>query len=284
MDNQLKWWPSPAKLNLFLHITGRRSDGYHELQSLFQMLDYGDEIAFEVDQDNSEIQLLSPLPGVDAKDNLIVRAAQALQTKTHSTKGCRIYLQKKLPMGGGIGGGSSNAATTLLVLNKLWECDLTTEQLADVGLSLGADVPVFVHGNTAFAEGVGEHLIPYPVTNKWYLVVFPNCHISTAKIFNAPNLPRDTVKIHPNEYQFDITQNDCQNLVINLYPEVANLLQWLLQFAPSRMTGTGACVFAVFDQQREALEIRDKLPPDWQGFVARGVDQSPLLSMSSEQD
>ena len=248
------------------------------------MLDYGDELAFKVKPETKAISIETPLTGVKPEDNLIVKAAKALQQFADVSQGCQIYLNKKLPMGGGIGGGSSNAATTLLVLNRLWNCGLSQQQLADIGLQLGADVPVFVHGNTAFAEGIGEHLIPQPVASKWYLVVFPNCHISTAEIFNADQLPRSTPKMQPGDYHFDVTHNDCQNLVIDRYPEVANLLQWLLQFAPSRMTGTGACVFAVFDEQHKALETHQKLPAKWQGFIAQGVDQSPLLSMLSEQD
>ena len=274
-DTLATWWPSPAKLNLFLHINGRRSDGFHELQSVFQMLSYGDELAFEVTHEPS-ICMHTPLVGVADDDNLIIKAARALQKHCHCKLGCTIYLNKKLPMGGGIGGGSSNAATTLRVLNELWDCKLNIDQLAELGLALGADVPVFVHGHTAFAEGVGEILTPIAVDSKVYLVVFPNCHVATATIFGSPNLPRNTPKINAKDYQFDITQNDCQNLVIDQYSEVAKLLQWLLQFAPSRMTGTGACVFAVFDDHEKAEQVFNKLPSDWHGFIAQGVDESPL--------
>lgn len=275
--NGLDWWPSPAKLNLFLHINGRRPDGYHELQSVFQMLSYGDELAFETTGANT-IQMATKLDGVDDKDNLIVKAASLLQAKLDTSQGCIIHLNKRLPMGGGIGGGSSNAATTLLVLNHLWGGNLSTSQLAKLGLGLGADVPVFVHGNTAFANGVGEDLVPIHIQSKIYLVVFPNSHVSTAEIFNAENLPRNTPKIAMADYRFDITQNDCQNLVVDRYPEVANLLQWLLQFAPSRMTGTGACVFAVFETEKEAEHVFKQLPTKWRAFIAKGVERSPLVN------
>lgn len=270
------WWPSPAKLNLFLHINGRRPDGYHELQSVFQMLSYGDELAFEITQ-SSQIQMATKLDGVEETDNLIVKAAKILQSKLEISLGCKIHLNKRLPMGGGIGGGSSNAATTLLVLNRLWQANLTTQELATLGLALGADVPVFVYGNTAFANGVGENLIPMHVKTMFYLVVFPNSHVSTAEIFGAENLPRNTPKIAMADYRFDITKNDCQNLVLDRYPEVANLLQWLLQFAPSRMTGTGACVFAMFETEKEADKVFKQLPTKWRAFIAKGVDKSPLI-------
>jgi len=275
--NELIWWPSPAKLNLFLHINGRRADGYHELQSVFQMLSYGDELAFSVTQ-SSEIEMATTLEGVDDKDNLIIKAAKILQSHLGCQLGCKIHLRKRLPMGGGIGGGSSNAATTLLVLNHLWKGHLSTHALATLGLALGADVPVFVHGHTAFAEGIGEHLVPIQLEPKVYLVVFPNSHVSTAEIFNAEKLPRNTPKIALADYRFDITQNDCQNLVLDRYPEVANLLQWLLQFAPSRMTGTGACVFAVFETEKEAGQVLNQLPTKWRAFIANGVDTSPLIN------
>ncbi|MDM7861193.1 4-(cytidine 5'-diphospho)-2-C-methyl-D-erythritol kinase [Alteromonas sp. ASW11-36] len=279
----MKWWPSPAKLNLFLHITGRRDNGYHELQSVFQMLSFGDELAFDITTDNS-IQLMTPIEGVANSDNLIVRAATLLQQHCSVNKGCQIHLRKRLPMGGGIGGGSSNAATALTVLNKLWQCGLSTEELADLGLTLGADVPVFVHGHTAFAEGVGENLNPISIASKFYLVVFPNCHVATGVVFNHPDLPRNSAKISISDYHFETTRNDCQQIVTECYPEVANLLQWLINYAPSRMTGTGACVFAVFDTAAEAQRVLQQVPAKWRGFVAQGVDKSPLIKALSEQD
>jgi 4-diphosphocytidyl-2-C-methyl-D-erythritol kinase len=277
------WWPSPAKLNLFLHINGRYPNGYHQLQSIFQLLDFGDELAFEIEQDQ-QITLCTELDGVAHDDNLIVQAAKLLRkeiltkdpTRIKSSLGCNIFLRKSLPMGGGIGGGSSNAATTLVVLNYLWEGKLTLGELATLGLCLGADIPIFVHGFTAFAEGVGEQLEPKSTKPANYLVVFPDCHVSTKKIFNHPGLPRNTPKISPLDYHFDNTHNDCQQLVCQLYPNVANTLRWLLEYAPSRMTGTGSCVFAVFQDPTEALRVQNLLPQGSVSFIATGVNQSPL--------
>jgi 4-diphosphocytidyl-2-C-methyl-D-erythritol kinase len=275
----LNWWPSPAKLNLFLHINGRYENGYHQLQSLFQILDYGDELAFDVNASN-RITLADPIAGVADKDNLIIKAAYLLKSTLPDIKskslGCNIYLRKRLPMGGGIGGGSSNAATTLLVLNKLWNCHLSEAKLIALGLTLGADVPIFIHGKTAFAEGVGEKLEQVNLSTKTYLVLFPNSHISTAQIFSLPNLPRNTAKINFNDYSFDNTHNDCQELVCERDPNVAKALHWLLEYAPSRMTGTGSCVFAMFEHRQDALNVQALLPKDSISFVANGVNTSPL--------
>jgi 4-diphosphocytidyl-2-C-methyl-D-erythritol kinase len=275
MDQELNWWPSPAKLNLFLHVNGRYPNGYHQLQSLFQVLDYGDELAFEINE-GQDIELMSPIDGVANEDNLIVKAALLLQKEAKAGQGCKIYLKKRLPMGGGIGGGSSNAATTLVVLNHLWDTQLSDTQLAQLGLQLGADVPIFVAGNTAFAEGVGEQLYPADIPKKSYLVVFPDCHVSTAEIFGAADLPRSSAKISFEAYNFAETHNDCQELVCKRYPNVANTLRWLLEYAPSRMTGTGACVFAVLDTQKQALALQAKLPKGSVSFVANGVSRSTL--------
>ncbi|MFT2090639.1 4-(cytidine 5'-diphospho)-2-C-methyl-D-erythritol kinase [Paraglaciecola sp. 2405UD69-4] len=276
---QLTWWPSPAKLNLFLHINGQYENGYHQLQSLFQLLDFGDELAFEVNN-SGKVHLANPIEGVPDSDNLIIKAALLLKQTAPSPEaerfGCTIYLKKKLPMGGGIGGGSSNAATTLLVLNHLWKCNLDLDTLAKLGLSLGADVPIFIYGKTAFAEGVGEKLNFTSVPSSYYLVVFPNCHVSTADIFKDPDLPRNTPKIDFSEYQFSNTRNDCQKLVCERHVDVANALQWLLEYAPSRMTGTGACIFAMFEHKKDALHVQSLLPNKMTSFVAKGVDSSPL--------
>ncbi|MEP1554922.1 4-(cytidine 5'-diphospho)-2-C-methyl-D-erythritol kinase, partial [Paraglaciecola sp.] len=190
--------------------------------------------------------------------------------------GCTIHLKKNLPMGGGIGGGSSNAATTLVVLNKLWNCQLNEQALAKLGLSLGADVPIFIYGKTAFAEGVGEKLSPTTLADTCYLVVFPNCHVSTAEIFTHPDLPRNTAKIDFSEYQFANTRNDCQKLVCERHVDVAKTLHWLLEYAPSRMTGTGACIFAIFEHRKEALKVQALLPNEMTSFIANGVNLSPL--------
>lgn len=275
MDNTLDWWPSPAKLNLFLHITGRYDNGYHQLQSLFQLLDYGDQLAFELRHDDS-VRMATTLAGVADDENLIIRAARLLQQHCQLKQGCDIHLHKVLPMGGGIGGGSSNAATTLVVLNHLWQCHLPLTELARLGLSLGADVPIFVHGQTAFAEGVGEQVYPANIESKCYLVAYPNCHISTASVFAAKDLPRSTAKIRWQDYSFDTTHNDCEKLVCQQHEEVANLLQWLIEYAPSRMSGTGACVFAIFDNAEAAKEVLKTLPPNYHGFIANGVNRSPL--------
>jgi len=270
------WWPSPAKLNLFLHILGRYDNGYHKLQSLFQMLDYGDKLAFDINHTGT-IAMSTPLKGVKDEDNLIIRAAKLLAAQAKTKLGAHISLEKCLPMGGGIGGGSSNAATTLVALNALWGTRLSVHQLADIGLQLGADVPIFVRGETAFAEGVGEQITPAPQPEQWFLVANPNVHISTGEIFTAQELTRNTPSIDWADYKFEETRNDCQQLVVNRYPEVAKLLQWLVHYAPSRMTGTGACVFAPFSDESLANDVQGKLPSSWQSFVAKGVNRSPLL-------
>ena len=270
------WWPSPAKLNLFLHILGRYDNGYHKLQSLFQMLDYGDKLAFDINHTGT-IAMSTPLKGVKDEDNLIIRAAKLLAAQTKTKLGAHISLEKCLPMGGGIGGGSSNAATTLVALNALWGTRLSVHQLADIGLQLGADVPIFVRGETAFAEGVGEQITPAPQPEQWFLVANPNVHISTGEIFTAQELTRNTPSMDWADYKFEETRNDCQQLVVNRYPEVAKLLQWLVHYAPSRMTGTGACVFAPFSDESLANDVQGKLSSSWQSFVAKGVNRSPLL-------
>jgi 4-diphosphocytidyl-2-C-methyl-D-erythritol kinase len=269
--------PAPAKLNLFLHITGRREDGYHNLQTVFQLLDRGDELAFTLREDG-EIHLSPAIEGVAHEDNLIVKAARALQQASGTSLGADIVLDKRLPMGGGIGGGSSNAATTLLGLNALWNCGLTQDQLADIGVALGADVPVFVRGKTAWAEGVGEVLQPIDIPEKWYLVATPNCHVSTAEIFSHKDLTRDTSAIRVAAFLEQGGRNDCQPLVQKLYPAVGEALDWLGQFGHAQMTGTGASVFAAFDSEAAATAVLQQLPENIEGFVAKGVDNSPALS------
>jgi 4-diphosphocytidyl-2-C-methyl-D-erythritol kinase len=272
---KITWYPSPAKLNLFLHITGRYENGYHQLQSLFQLLDKGDDIGFEVNT-NNDVKIAEQLLGVPEHENLVYRAAIALKAHAPQGAGCTLHINKRLPMGGGIGGGSSNAATVLVVLNKLWHCNLDIESLANIGLTLGADVPIFVHGNTAFAEGVGEILLPTMTPEKWYLVATPNVSISTKSVFTSADLPRNTPKIDFKTYSFEKTHNDCQTLVEKMHKDVANLLQWLLHYAPSRMTGSGASVFAVFDAKENADEVLHLLPNCYAGFVAKGVNRSDL--------
>lgn len=273
--NQTYTFPSPAKLNLFLYITGKRADGYHELQTLFQFLDFGDELTFTISNDPA-IRLRNSVAGVPDEQNLIYRAAKLLQEQTACTLGAEIAIQKKLPMGAGLGGGSSNAATVLVALNHLWNTQLSLHELADLGLRLGADVPIFVQGFAAFAEGVGEKLTPCNPPEKWYLVLKPNVSISTAAIFSHPDLPRNTPKRTLTELLNCAWSNDCEKIVKDLHPEVEESLAWLLQYAPSRLTGTGACVFAEFDCKDDALRALAHKPEHIQGFVAQGQNMSAL--------
>ncbi|MFD2168363.1 4-(cytidine 5'-diphospho)-2-C-methyl-D-erythritol kinase [Thalassotalea euphylliae] len=266
--------PSPAKLNLFLHVNGQRDDGYHELQTLFQFLAYGDEISFTLNS-SGKIRLLTEIPGVANDDNLIVKAANLLLPYRDNAVGVDIEITKILPMGGGLGGGSSNAATVLLALNTLWQLNLPTEQLADLGLSLGADVPIFVRGFAAFAEGVGEKLVPASPNECWYLISKPDCHISTQVVFQSEELPRNTPKIALKDIENADTTNDCEVVVTKHYPEVANLMARLVEYAPSRMTGTGACVFTYCASEQEARHIQAQLPNNIESFVAKGVNVSP---------
>ncbi len=273
--------PAPAKLNLMLHITGRRADGYHELQTLFQFLDYGDELSFRLREDG-QIRLLTELPGVDHNSNLIVRAARMLQRESGCTLGADIQLTKRLPMGGGIGGGSSDAATTLLGLDHLWNTGLGEDRLAELGLNLGADVPVFVRGRAAFAEGVGERLQPVALTEPWFLVIAPQVSVSTAEIFADPELTRNTPAITVRSLLAGGGHNDCQPVVEKRYPEVRNALSLLNKFVQARMTGTGACVFGSFPNEGEADKVRRQLPATLPSFVARGRNVS-MLHRSLEQ-
>ncbi|MGF6562854.1 4-(cytidine 5'-diphospho)-2-C-methyl-D-erythritol kinase [Erwinia aphidicola] len=281
-------WPAPAKLNLFLYITGRRADGYHNLQTLFQFLDYGDTLTIEVD-DSGEITLLTPVAGVPDAQNLIVRAAALLRERAAAlgslpgAAGTKIAIEKRLPMGGGLGGGSSNAATVLVALNHLWQTRLSLGQLAELGLQLGADVPVFVHGFAAFAEGVGEQLTPVNPAEKWYLVMHPGVSIATPLVFNDPELTRDTPAREISQLLSTEFHNDCEPVVRNRFREVEQLVSWLLEYAPSRLTGTGACVFAEFDTESAARQVLELAPKNLQGFVARGVNISPLHRRLSGQ-
>lgn len=267
--------PCPAKINLFLHITGRRADGYHELQTLFQLLDYGDTLHLDLRRD-SQLRFLSALPGVDDDSNLILRAARRLQQHSRCTLGADIRLDKILPMGGGIGGGSSDAATTLLGLNELWGLGLSLETLAELGLELGADVPVFVHGRTAWAEGIGEKIQPFDTDSRWFVVLRPDCEVSTAEIFSHEQLTRHDSPIRIAAFLEGATGNSCQKLVRTLHPEVDKALIWLDQFSPARLTGTGSCVFASFDSKIAAASVLAQCPTEMSGFIAKGVNHSPL--------
>lgn len=274
--------PSPAKLNLFLYINGRREDGYHELQTLFQFLDFGDEIDIEVTQ-AGEIELLTQIENVPTEQNLICKAAKLLQNHTaykqkskYSKLGARIKIIKNLPMGGGVGGGSSNAATVLVGLNHLWHLGLSLQELAKLGLTLGADVPIFVQGRAAFAEGIGEKLTYCELAQKWYLVLKPNVSISTATIFNDAHLPRNTPKRSLKTLLSQKWENDCEKIVKDHYFEIEKLLHWLVQYAPARLTGTGACVFAEFESKEEAEKVFLLKPIGVEGFVAQGKNISSL--------
>lgn len=267
--------PAPAKLNLMLHILGRRADGYHELQTLFQFLDHGDELSFSPRADG-QIRLHGDLPGVDHEHNLIVRAARLLQARSHCPLGADIHLLKRLPMGGGLGGGSSNAATTLLGLDHLWRLDLGEDALAELGLMLGADVPVFVRGHAAFAEGVGERLTPVEPEEPWYLVVVPQVSVSTAEIFSDPLLTRDSPAITVRSVLEGDSRNDCQPVVERRYTEVRNALILLNKFVSARLTGTGCCVFGAFPNHAEAAKVSAQLPVTLPGFVAKGSNISML--------
>ena len=274
-------WPSPAKLNLFLYITGQRPDSYHTLQTLFQFLDYGDTLTIKPRCDG-QLRLLTPVTGVPDEENLIIRAARLLMKAAAETgrlpagSGADISIEKRLPMGGGLGGGSSNAATVLVALNHLWQCGLPEDELATLGLTLGADVPVFVRGHAAFAEGVGEVLTPVDVAEKWYLVAHPGVSIPTPIIFRDPELPRNT-PVRSIETLLNCEfGNDCEVIARKRFREVDDVLSWLLEYAPSRLTGTGACVFAEFDTELAARQVLEQAPEWLQGFVAKGVNLSPL--------
>ncbi len=268
-------WPAPAKLNLFLHITGRRADGYHMLQTLFQFIDYCDLIDFTL-RDARDVNRISKLPGVPEKEDLVIRAARLLQEKTGYRGGVAIHVEKRIPAGGGLGGGSSDAATTLVALNQLWRLGLTLDELAGLGLQLGADVPVFVRGRAAWAEGVGEELTPLESPECWYLVILPTCTVSTAEVFNSVDLTRNTPPITIHGFLAKGGRNDCEIVVRKRYPQVAEAMEWLSEFGTARVTGTGACIFAAFDEEGQAREPMEKMPSSLQGFVARGRNYSPL--------
>lgn len=271
-------WPAPAKINLFLHITGQRDDGYHLLQTAFQFLDYGDVLQFGV-HDNPSISLSTAIDGVDDEDNLIIRAARALQASANIQQGVNITIEKRLPIGGGLGGGSSNAATTLLALNQLWQCHLSKTELAQLGLTLGADVPIFLHGEAAWAEGVGEQLSPISPPEPWYAVIAPDCHVSTAEVFSSQELTRDCEPITISRFLSGEGRNICEDVVTKLYPQVSEALSWLGQYGKARMTGTGACIFASFDSRAQAQQVITAMPAHWQGFVAKGCNCSPLSTI-----
>jgi 4-diphosphocytidyl-2-C-methyl-D-erythritol kinase len=269
-------YPAPAKLNLFLHVVGRRDDGYHLLQSAFRLIDRADTVHLAL-RDDGRVVRERDLPGVAEDDDLTVRAARLLQAHAPEGAGVSIRLDKVLPLGGGLGGGSSDAATVLLALNRLWQVNLPREQLQALALQLGADVPLFVFGQTAFAEGVGEVLSPLSVAPAWYVVLMPPVQVPTAAIFAAPELTRDTPALKMARFSAGMGRNDLQPVVVSRYPEVARYLEWLAQFGAARMTGSGACVFASFESEDAAWGVLRQLPETMQGFVAQGLDRHPLF-------
>ena len=265
--------PAPAKLNLFLHVTGRRADGYHLLQTLFRFIDLNDTLHFDLRPDGV-VHRINEVAGVPEEQDLCVRAARLLQAATGCTQGVDITVEKHIPMGGGLGGGSSDAATALIALNRLWSLNLSRERLMQLGLQLGADVPVFVFGENAFAEGVGEKLQAYALPEAWYVVLFPPVHVPTAKIFSHPELTRDSVSIIIRALSTQPLRNDLQAVVCKLYPEVASDLAELGKYGRAMMTGSGACVFAEFESRDEAYAVLQKLPQ--RGVVAKGLLKHPL--------
>lgn len=279
-------YPAPAKLNLFLHVTGRRADGYHSLQTLFRFVALEDTLRF-VPRSDSQVLLANPIAGVPPETDLTVRAAEALRQAAGIQDGVTIHTTKRLPMGGGLGGGSSDAATVLIALNYLWRLGGSQAEIQSLALPLGADVPVFVYGQSAFAEGVGENLSPVSLPAAWYLIIHPGVGVPTAGIFTAPDLRRDTPAIDPAAWAAALDRgvgvNDLEPVAARLYPEVATALEWLGQQPETggrvRMTGSGACVFAVFEAEMPAQAVLERLPPAWQGWIAPGLDRHPLHAL-----
>jgi 4-diphosphocytidyl-2-C-methyl-D-erythritol kinase len=268
-------WPAPAKLNLFLHVTGRRADGYHELQTLFQLIDLCDTIAISVREDGQIERPVGP-PDVPCEADLTVQAARALQSATGTRLGATLKVRKRIPRGGGLGGGSSDAATTLLALNEVWSCGLSLNELASLSLPLGADVPVFVQGSSAWAEGVGERLTPVTLPGTWYVVIYPGVAVSTREVFQSPELTRNSPLITIRAFFESGGRNDCEPVVRSRTPQVAEALEWLARFAPARLTGTGSCVFSACGSASDAERLAARVPDRWMSFVARGLNSSPV--------
>lgn len=269
-------WPAPAKLNLFLHITGQRQDGYHLLQTVFQFIQLIDVIDFTI-LESGLVRRSSISLKIDERDDLVIKAAQKIKKRSGSKLGVDISVKKNIPIGGGLGGGSSDAATTLVALNELWQTGLSIDELSEIGLSLGADIPFFINGNAAWAEGVGDKLTPINLDECFYLVIYPNCSISTKAVFEASDLTRNTPRITIRDFRDGNGKNDCESYVRNHYHDVTEALDWLGEYASSKLTGTGACLFAQFSDENEANEVKYKLPTKWQGYVVKGINKSPLL-------
>ncbi|WMW81476.1 4-(cytidine 5'-diphospho)-2-C-methyl-D-erythritol kinase [Undibacterium cyanobacteriorum] len=289
MPRELKNCPAPAKLNLFLHIIGRRADGYHLLQSVFQLIDRCDYLDFTVRSDGI-IERANQVAGVPAELDLVVRAAQLLQKHSQSSYGATITLHKNLPMGGGVGGGSSDAATTLLALNHLWNCQLSTTELMQLGLQLGADVPFFIFGSNAFVEGIGEQLQEVQTPEQYFLVIEPGVNVPTPSIFSAKELTRDTKAVRITDFPDATTvawKNDMQAVACTLHSEIKEAIDWLSQFqqesgnlrlASAKMTGSGSCVFCGFETEKQANEVCTQVPKHWKAWVAKALQQHPMKS------
>lgn len=269
-------WPAPAKLNLMLRIVGRRDDGYHLLQTVFQFIGMCDWLVFHPAGDG-DVKLVKPIPGVPENDDLTVRAAKLLKAEAGCDLGVRIEVEKNLPMGGGLGGGSSDAATTLVVLNELWDLGIPRERLLAMGLSLGADVPVFIFGHSSWGEGIGEKLTKIIVPEQWVVVIKPDCHVETKEIFSAKDLTRNSKSIKMAGFMGGEYKNDCLPVVSQLYKPVKEALQSLSEFSDARLTGTGACVFAQFDSYDTAAAAYQKLKNKWEVYLAKGSNESPLF-------
>ena len=274
-------WPAPAKLNLFLHVVGRRPDGYHLLQTVFRLIDCCDRLRY-APRPGPKLSLAQPLPGVAEGDELCLRAARLLQRETGCRRGLDISIAKNIPVGGGLGGGSSDAATTLIALNRMWNLGLSRRRLAELGLALGADVPFFLCGENAFGEGIGEQLGPVVLPPAWYVVLVPPVSVPTREIFAAPELTRDTKSIKISSFSAGFGHNDLEPVVCRRYPTVATHLAWLRAFGDARMSGSGACVFAEFPTEERARSVVLVLPPEMRGFAACGLDRHPLAADLNE--
>jgi len=281
-DNMSKSWPAPAKLNLFLHITGRRPDGYHELQTLFQILDWGDELNFVIN-DNGQISRARHIEGVPEAGDICIRAAKLLKARFAVKLGVQIDLVKRIPMGAGLGGGSSDAATVLCALNRLWSCELTPQQLAELGLELGADVPVFVNGYSAWAEGRGEKLLAAQPGQKFYVLVFPGVNISTAEVFHHPSLKRDSERVDLSTFSRRPGRNDCEPVVLQMYPELKTVMRDMSAWGQPHMSGTGSTFFLSFDNKKTAKRAASDLECRYNVRLVGGVDRSYLLDRLSEE-
>jgi len=293
MTRTLHFCPAPAKLNLFLHVTGQRNDGYHLLQTVFQLIDFGDILHFSLSEDN-QIRRITTIKDIPEEQDLIIRAACLLQEenyrRTGKKLGADIAIEKKLPTGGGLGGGSSDAATTLMALNLLWKCRLDKQELMKIGVQLGADIPFFIFGQNAFAEGIGEILTPIDGLEGWFVIIDPNISVPTSQIFASKELTRNTEKIKISDFPSYLTENnilgknDLQSVAEKLYPPVSEAINWLNKYANARMTGSGACIFAHFNNETDADHVIKKIPKKWKGWKAKGLKKHPfdtILNRSS---